>query len=1217
MKRFVVACSVASMSTAIFMVGPAGNATAASAQSKPTMVRVTAAPRVPVGARRIGAVKSTAAIKGAVVLQPRNASALTKFISEVTTPKSAEFHNYLPAGAFASRFGPTRATIAAVRSQLTADGLQVTSVASDGLLIRFKGAAQNVEKAFGTGLEAYRLANGSAGQATTSAIKVPSSISRKVAAIIGLDNLVHAQAAPIIRGAKGHRAAKTAGRAGLTFPPGAPDGCAAAQAGAQQFGGLTDDQIARAYGAFGLYGAGDLGAGQSIAVYEEEPFLPSDITTFDTCYFGATAASQMASRLHVISVDGGQPTGPGSGEAILDVEDVSAMAPGAQIDVYESPNSSLPGLDQYAAIINADHDQVVTSSWGLCEQALQQGEPGMQQAENLLFEQAAAQGQSVFSASGDTGDDTCNEFRAPAPPTGQNPLSVGDPASQPYVIGVGGTTINDATQPPQEQVWNDGAEWGSGGGGISQSWAMPSWQRAATVPGMVLPGSADYKNANAIEKAAGYPAGFCQAVVSGANSSTPCRTVPDVSAQADEFTGAVTIYSTSFANPETPDGWITIGGTSSSTPIWAALLADINASATCQANPVTKNGVGFASPLLYAVASNPTAYAASFNDITTGNNDIYGLDNGLVYPATKGYDLASGLGSPQVTGPGGTAGLAFYICSLAGSATRPSVTHLSPAALSVSGGKVTITGSGFTSGGSSDVASIQVGAARLRATKFTVRSNTRIVAHLPNARVTLPPSSPAPQDGAGPANIVVTLKNGMSSSTTTASRLQYVDTTKKRAVPAITGVGPSGGSETSPGPVTIYGSGFSGATKVTFGGVKAAKFTVLNQYEISATPAKYSKAVSCGKNVRSESPANDICQVQVRVSNSHGTSATGKILPPLEGAIPAPNAEAVVLPPPGCHCETEPGVTEFDYFPTPRITSVSTSAANPASLASEYGGSVITLTGRGLDLFDYYWTDFGPAGLESSQDTSFAIFETGREIQIAAPGEALTVGPQSVPVSIFGPAGQSNSKRAIFAGIPDVSSVLTASGSEPGAPDTGGTPLNITGAGFDQAVGPIEYADLATPFSVGTQYSYSVNSDTSISAQTVGQNPAVYQVEVCSVTGCSSNFADSGDIFFLFPPGNPVVSSVTPDSGPAAGGTAVTISGQNLGCVTAVYFGKVAAMSVSNTAAILDCGSTTQVTATAPPGTAGTTVPVTVTTVESQLTGSGPSTSTATYTYTP
>ena len=71
-------------------------------------------------------------------------------------------------------------------------------------------------------------------------------------------------------------------------------------------------------------------------------------------------------------------------------------------------------------------------------------------------------------------------------------------------------------------------------------------------------------------------------------------------------------------------GWGPTGGTSSSAPIWAAMLALVNSSATCKANATTSNGVGFASPLLYAVGSNPSADAASFNDVTAGNNDIYG-----------------------------------------------------------------------------------------------------------------------------------------------------------------------------------------------------------------------------------------------------------------------------------------------------------------------------------------------------------------------------------------------------------------------------------------------------------------------------------------------------------------------------------------------------------------------------------------------------------------
>ena len=130
------------------------------------------------------------------------------------------------------------------------------------------------------------------------------------------------------------------------------------------------------------------------------------------------------------------------------------------------------------------------------------------------------------------------------------------------------------------------------------------------MPGIDRPGGAVYAAANQVEQSFGFPQNFCSHSVGGAPGSTPCRLVPDVSAQADQFTGAITIFQAVFG------GWTTIGGTSSATPIWAAMLALVNASSTCTSNPATAHGVGFASPLLYEVASNSATYKASFNDIT-------------------------------------------------------------------------------------------------------------------------------------------------------------------------------------------------------------------------------------------------------------------------------------------------------------------------------------------------------------------------------------------------------------------------------------------------------------------------------------------------------------------------------------------------------------------------------------------------------------------------
>jgi hypothetical protein len=1177
------------------------------------LVAVSLAPHLPLGAKSIGAVPAATGQTATVVLRPRDPAALTSFIAGATDRQSSLFHRYLRPGQFAGRFGPTRGTLAGVRSWLRARGLHVTSVASDNLMIKVSAPANLMEQAFGTGIERVRLAGGQLGQATTGAVKVPATLAGVVSSVLGLDSLVRPQPLGVMRGASGHRAAQSPS---FPHPGGAPDACADATSVAQQFGGLTDDQIANAYGATGLYSAGDLGKGESIAIYELEPFLPSDVLTFDTCYFGASAAAQMAQRLHVISVDGGQPPGPGTGEAILDVEDISALAPDATINVYEGASPSANGtdydpVDNYAAIVNTDADQIVSTSWGLCEQAIQGGQPGLQQAENELFEQAAAQGQSIFAAAGDTGSDDCDTPESSPPPKGQNPLSVDDPGSQPYVVSVGGLTIDDATQPPAEQVWNDGGQGGGGGGGISMSWQMPSWQRDSWVHGLVLPG-ADYKQANKVEKQYGYPPDFCQSYLPGATSSTACRTVPDVSAQADQYTGAVTVYSVSFKSPQTPTGWATEGGTSSAAPLWAGILALVNASSTCAQNPVTAHGVGFVSPLLYAVASAKTSDGASFTDVTQGSNDIFALDDGQVFPATQGYDLASGLGSPQLTSPGDQPGLAFYLCSYGSLATRPTVTALSPPILATTGGPVQITGSGFAPGGHADVAKIQVGTWQIPAGQFTVNSNTSITATFPAAADTVPPSAPRPQDGAGPAAVTVMVGHDLASVPGADSTLQYVDTSPTGGVPSVTGVIAYGGNMSNPAAETILGSGFTGVTAVTFGGVAVKSFTVDSPYEITATPPLFSSGPQCAPLPTTgvyagETARNDICQVQVQVTNADGTSATAPILPPLEGAIVISNL-GVLVAPAGCGCEIAPAVTEYDYVPRPSITSVSTSAGDPSTLASERGNTVLTVTGSGLNPLSIEWANFGSANQEFSQATGF-VYETGTKLEITAPSEALTTEPLSLPFTVRTLAGLSPRVSVTYAGVPKVTSAVNTATGHDGAADTGGAPMQLTGLGFNQAVGPLEFAS-----PVADQDTYTVQNDNSITTEAVGTNPGRYEVEVCSVSGCSHN--PPADYFYLYPPGNPVVTSVSPATGPATGGTEVTIGGQNLGCVTGVSFGSVAAKTFSNPKALLYCGQTGAVDAVTPPGTAGTKVKVTVTTIESDDTGSGPSQSTAYFTYT-
>ncbi|HTU32145.1 MAG TPA: IPT/TIG domain-containing protein [Solirubrobacteraceae bacterium] len=1212
------------------LLGVVGLTSSASAGA-PAPVRVAPASTLPSGAAAAGAVSASTAIAGAVVLAPRDPAALKTFIAAVSDKRSPQFGQYLAPGQFASRFGPTAAALAGVRAQLRRDGLRVASTSRDGLIVPFTGSASKVQRAFSTRLERVRLASGAIGRAATTAIHVPATIAPAVTTVIGLSSLSREQPSDLRHASQSqiadHVAAKTS-----TFPhpAGSPTPCSAATAAAVHNDGLTDDQIANAYGAFGLYGAGDLGAGQHIALYENEQFARSDIRTFDTCYFGAKRAAQMLSRLHVHSVDGGQPAGPGSGEASLDVEDVSAMAPGATIDVYEGPftgdnSEDYDSLDEYTAIIDADQDQIVSTSWGLCEQSIEQGQTGLEQAENILFEQAAAQGQTVFDAAGDNGEDDCNVNETPNVAPGQNPVSVEDPSTQPYVVSVGGTAISDASSsPPAEQVWNDGPDGGAGGGGISQAWEMPSWQQDATVPGIDLPGSAAYKAAAAIEQQYGFPTNFCQATIPGATASTPCRLVPDVAAQADEYTGSVTVYSAEYAGFYPGHGWTTTGGTSSAAPIWAAMLADVNASAACAGSTTTARGVGFASPLLYEVASNPAEYAASFHDITTGNNDLYDLSNGQVFPATTGYDLATGLGSPELTGPNGVDGLAYYLCTAAGAGggTRPTVTGLSPASGSTAGGEtVKITGTGFVTGGTDQVSGVQVGGFPLPASSIDVTGPTTIRIQMPPAVKTLPPDSPAPQDGAGPANVVVTLTDDQSNATTAASMYEYVDESSG-PVPSVSGISATGGLRSAPAAVTILGSGFTGATRVTFGGVAASSFHVDNDNRITVTPPAYSSATSCAPLPTSgvyagESANNDLCQALVRVGNANGFSATAPIPVPYEGTFTTNSLGDTVLPA-GCGCEGVPAPDEYDYLPQPVITSVSTSSG-PANLASESGDTLITIHGSGFSPLAIDWANFGPPDRERSIDTDYQ-FVSGTEIQIVAPAQAKTVTPFTVPVSVRTLAGQSAPATVTYAGIPKVTSVTNPQNAKrldgvPGASDLGGTPITIRGQGFaDQLTGPIQFTDTGDGPSSGTQYTYQVVSGGQVTTTTPQINPGLDDVQLCTVSGCSK--ARGADELWLYQPGDPQVSAVNPASGPAAGGTSTRIDGTNLGCPLQVYFGSTVAASFSAVQADSDCGATVEVKATSPAGSAGTEVPVRVRTVESYFTGSGRGTTTAEFSYT-
>lgn len=1192
--RRLLVVAVASALGALIAVIPSTwlAAAAASSLTVAPLRMVMAPPAALIGSRVLSPVGASERVSGAVGLRPAHERGLLSFIAAATTPGSPGFHRYLPEGVFAHRFGPSTQAIDAVLAALHGAGLS-TTVSRNHLLVDFSGPAENVENAFHTRLAMVRLADGAVRRAAVTPISLPAPLLHDVVVVAGLDDLVR----EIPHSLRSSESAGGTSVAGSTAPSpaGAPDACGVAAATALGGNGLTDAEIAKAYGAFGLYSHGDTGDGQAVAVFELEPFERSDIEHFDQCYFGSRAAAMM-SRLKVVRVDGGVPSGYGSGEAILDIEDISGIAPGAAIDVYEAPNTAFGSLDDYNAIVSSDEDDVITTSWGLCETAMQQGSPGMQQEEDYIFQQAAAQGQSVFAAAGDSGSDDCNtnEIDRPVQPV----LSVDDPGSQPYVVSVGGTTVNEASHPPVEEVWNDGVSGGAGGGGVSDSWVMPSWQLAERLPGVDSAGT--IKTA---EQVAGgdFCGGNKQGAAYGGSIGEPCREVPDVSADADEVTGAITVYSSSFGPGLS--GWGTMGGTSSSAPLWAALLALVNASPSCSGEVVdTRRGalhdVGFVSPLLYAVASVPSEYAASFNDIVLGANDIFGLKGQRLYASTVGYDMASGLGSPDLATPGGGDGLAYYLCTLGRTnLLRPAVTSLEPSVLATSSplSLLEVSGANFEVGGKPAVRSVRIGNYLVPAHDISVTSDSTLaISGVPEGKDLLPTDGAG--DGAGAALVTVTLKDGESSGVAPGDLLQVVDESDSGngAVPAVTGVSSYGGPDAGGNRVTIFGSGFgSGVTSVTFGGVAAVSFSVRNSYEITATvPAYEAGRTTCLTGL---SPSRDECQTTVSVTNALGTSEPSRIRTPYEGALDY-DGNGVIVPPKGCGCEITPALSEYDYFPPPTITRISTSGG-PQHYASEDGGSTVTVSGTGLNFLGLTGLFFGPPSRYSSLNYYDISYDTATRIEVLSPPEPFTRAAASLAVTVETIGGTSRSVRATYAGRPSVSQVTPRV-----APDDARSLVTVTGSGLSD-VTSVEFVDEGSSSPLSTASHFRRRGSRSLSFVNPEQFPAILEVEACTATSCSAPLRS--DMMTVFAPGNPEVSSASPDRGPARGGTTVSVVGENLGCVTAVFFGREESLANGNESVRLGCGPTSTILAVAPPGRPGETVSITLETVESMATGSG------------
>ena len=456
---------------------------------------------------------------------------------------------HLSRTAFENAYGADPADLNQIKKFANEYGLTVRETGTElaRRTVMLSGTVSDLQKAFNVELKEYKHPRGNF-RGRVGTISVPTEYANIITGVFGLDNRPQAEPHFRLLQRPEKRKHKTPAASASHDP----------------------NEVAQIYD----YPKGD-GTGQCIGIIEfGGGFQLSDLST----YF--TSLNIKVPQVISVAVDGGanSPGDPNDDpEVMLDIEVAGAIAPAAKIVVYFAPNTDQGYLD---AVTTAVHDttnnpSVISTSWGGPE-----SEWTSQAMTNLdeAFQAAAAMGVTICAASGDNGStDGVND--------GNNHVDF--PASDPFVLGCGGTTLQASNdQIVTETVWNDLPNGGATGGGVSDVFALPTWQEGFEVPSPTV-------------KAGG-------------------RGVPDVSGDADPNTGYNILV----------DGQNeVVGGTSAVAPLWAALVARLNQN--------LGKPIGFLNPLIYAQA----VEADGFHDVTEGNNGAFS--------AAVGWDACTGLGTPD------------------------------------------------------------------------------------------------------------------------------------------------------------------------------------------------------------------------------------------------------------------------------------------------------------------------------------------------------------------------------------------------------------------------------------------------------------------------------------------------------------------------------------------------------------------------------------------
>jgi subtilase family serine protease len=607
---------------------------------------------------------------------PEREQALEQFIDKLHDAASPSFHHWLTAEELGKQFGPARQDIDQVIDWLRTHGFQIGTVYTSGMLIDFAGTAAQVRDAFHTEIHRY-IVDGAEYTANASDPRIPAE----------LESIVMGPASLYSFRRHAHRT-----RTHLTEP----------FHGVTQYY-LTPADFATIYNVSPLWAAGITGAGQTVAVLEDSDMLMSDWQTFVSS-FGLASYGGTFATVHPNCSDPG--TNGDEIEVAVDAEGVTTFAPGAAVQVAACPSTRTTDGDITAAanLLNmANPPEIFSDSYGGCEA---QTTKSYQALIASTWQQAVAEGVSVFVAAGDEGADECGYGRRYAT-TG---ISVDGTASTPYDVAVGGTDFSDVANGTASTYWSttnspaggsalsyipeipwngtcasnilaqylgyaDGLTFcnsatGEGGayqqvsdaasGGPSSLYAKPSWQ--AGVVGIHADRTRDIPDVSLFASAGVYDQSIVSCMSDSAEGGVPC----DYQNLKDTY------YSSG-------------GGTSCSAPSFAGIQALVDQKVgSKQGNP---------NPVLYQLAAgeygssgspnsgnlsscnaskgNSIGSSCIFYDVTQGDIDIpcqvgspdcysaagdqYGVlststtQESIAYGATHGWDFATGLGSVNVT----------------------------------------------------------------------------------------------------------------------------------------------------------------------------------------------------------------------------------------------------------------------------------------------------------------------------------------------------------------------------------------------------------------------------------------------------------------------------------------------------------------------------------------------------------------------------------------